>query len=168
MIRFIQTAVRMIFAATLIAASPAWPAPQRGTGDLGLIIERASGSVLIFSTGQHRVIGRVEGLGDLSHASAVFSPDQRFGYIFGRDGGLSKVDMLEAKIDKRVMRLGQVGVDGVHDLLCSVRAGDGEHAGVHLADQVAFGTCYIAFFFSTQTAGNDDAAIGGQGFTNRV
>lgn len=106
MIRFIKAAVCMIFAAALIAAIPAWSAQQRGTGDLGLIIERATGSALIFSSGEHRIIGRVEGLGDLSHASAVFSPDQRFSYIFGRDGGLSKVDMLEAKIDKRIMQAG--------------------------------------------------------------
>jgi hypothetical protein len=72
------------------------------------------------------------------------------------------------QINKRVVRLGQVGVDGVHHLLRSVRASDGEHAGVHLADQIAFGAGDITLFFSTQAAGDDDAAIGGQGFANRV
>ena len=72
------------------------------------------------------------------------------------------------QIDKRVMRLGQMGVDGVHDLLRGVRAGDGEHAGVHLADQIAFGAGDVSLFFGTQAAGDDDAAIGGEGFTNRV
>ena len=66
------------------------------------------------------------------------------------------------------MRLRQVGVDGVHDLLRGMRAGDGEHAGVHLADQIAFSAGDIALFFGTQAAGDDDAAIGGQGFANRV
>ncbi|MBO6519600.1 MAG: protein nirF [Rhodospirillales bacterium] len=78
----------------------------RGTGDLGLIIERASGSVVIIETTGQTKLGRVEGLGDLSHASAVFSRDGRFAYIFGRDGGLTKVDLLRAEIAARVIQSG--------------------------------------------------------------
>ncbi len=82
-------------------------APQlRGTGDLGIIVERATGSLLIVDTSQRRTITRVEGLGDLSHASAVFSPDARFAYVFGRDGGLTKVDLLTASIVKRTLQAG--------------------------------------------------------------
>ena len=66
----------------------------RGTGDLGLVIERASGSIQIIETTTNSSLGRVEGLGDLSHASAVYSRDEQFAYIFGRDGGLTKVDIL--------------------------------------------------------------------------
>jgi protein NirF len=36
----------------------------------------------------------------------VFSRDQRFAYIFGRDGGLTKVDLLTAAIAGRVMQAG--------------------------------------------------------------
>jgi protein NirF len=49
---------------------------------------------------------RIEGLGDLSHASAVFSRDARFAYLFGRDGGLSKIDLLCGKLVKRIMQAG--------------------------------------------------------------
>ncbi|OZG72973.1 protein nirF [Hahella sp. CCB-MM4] len=77
-----------------------------GTGDLGLIIERTSGSVLIVNTTHPEVLQRVEGLGDLSHASVVYSRDQRFGYVFGRDGGLTKVDLLQGKIAKRIVQAG--------------------------------------------------------------
>ena len=45
----------------------------RGTGDLGIVIERVKGSVLVVDTTAVTILGRVEGLGDLSHASAVFS-----------------------------------------------------------------------------------------------
>ena len=72
------------------------------------------------------------------------------------------------QVDKRVVRLGQVSVDGVHHLLRGVRTGDGEHAGVHLADQIAFGAGDITLFFGAQTACDDDAAIGGQSFANGV
>ncbi|HEY6898022.1 MAG TPA: cytochrome D1 domain-containing protein [Rhodocyclaceae bacterium] len=78
----------------------------RGSGDLGVIIERASGSVQIVDTTQRALLARVQGLGDLSHASIVFSRDQRYAYVFGRDGGLSKVDLLTAKLVKRISQAG--------------------------------------------------------------
>lgn len=78
----------------------------RGTGDLGVIIERADGSVLIVETSNEAILGRVEGLGDLSHASIVFSRDERYAYVFGRDGGLTKIDLLTATIARRIMQSG--------------------------------------------------------------
>jgi len=78
----------------------------RGTGDLGLFIERASSSIQIIETSGNTSIGRIEGLGDLSHASAVYSRDARFAYIFGRDGGLTKVDILNATITQRKLQSG--------------------------------------------------------------
>ena len=78
----------------------------RGTGDLGLVVERASGSVMLVETTQRTALGRIGGLGDLSHASIVFSRDGRFGYVFGRDGGLTKVDLLEGRIARRVIQAG--------------------------------------------------------------
>jgi len=78
----------------------------RGTGDLGLIIERASGKVTLVDTSSRQPYARIDGLGDLSHASAVYSRDGRYAFVFGRDGGLTKIDMLEAKVVKRVMQSG--------------------------------------------------------------
>ncbi|RLJ62758.1 cytochrome D1 domain-containing protein [Sulfurisoma sediminicola] len=78
----------------------------RGTGDLGVVVERASGRIAIVDTTAKSIIASVHGLGDLSHASVVFSRDGRYAYVFGRDGGLSKVDLLLARIDKRVMQAG--------------------------------------------------------------
>jgi protein NirF len=78
----------------------------RGTGDLGIIIERAVGSLKVVDTTNRSELFRVEGLGDLSHASAVYSRDERYAYIFGRDGGLTKVDILCGRIVKRVIQGG--------------------------------------------------------------
>ncbi len=78
----------------------------RGTGDLGVIIERADGSVQIVEHSTHTQLGHIKELGDLSHASVVFSRDERYAYIFGRDGGLSKIDILKNKIVKRVLQSG--------------------------------------------------------------
>lgn len=80
--------------------------PLRGTGDLGLVIERADSSALIVNTTTRERLARIEGMGDLSHASVVYSRDERYAYVFGRDGGLSKVDMLKANIAARVIQAG--------------------------------------------------------------
>ena len=78
----------------------------RGTGDLGVVIERATGSVSIVETTNATALSRVNGLGDLSHASIVYSRDERYAYVFGRDGGLTKIDILKSKITKRIIQSG--------------------------------------------------------------
>ncbi len=102
--------LRAGLAAPLAAALPgrasAMPMPMRGTGDLGIVIERATGSVLVIDTTQMDILGRIGGLGDLSHASAVFSRDERYAYVFGRDGGLTMLDLLEMKIARRIIQGG--------------------------------------------------------------
>lgn len=105
----------------MIKASPGWFAvlfalcvtamgeaagDLRGTGDLGVVIERAAGQIKIISTSERATLATVPGLGDLSHASVVFSRDGRYAFVFGRDGGLTKVDLLGARIVKRVMQSG--------------------------------------------------------------
>jgi protein NirF len=81
-------------------------ATPRGTGDLGVIIERAAGSVQVVETTTRTRLARITGLGDLSHASLVYSRDARHAYVFGRDGGLTKIDLLRGRIDKRIVQAG--------------------------------------------------------------
>ena len=95
-----------VVASFLSACAAVSKAPLRGTGDLGVIIERADGSVLIVEHSNGTILARVNGLGDLSHASVVFSRDARYAYVFGRDGGLTRIDILEARIDKRIIQSG--------------------------------------------------------------
>ncbi|HEY0634382.1 MAG TPA: cytochrome D1 domain-containing protein [Gammaproteobacteria bacterium] len=95
-----------LFIALLLAAVLGGCASQRGTGDLGVVVERARGSVQIIETTRHTAITRVEGLGDLSHASLAYSRDERYAYIFGRDGGLSRIDLLTGKITHRIIQAG--------------------------------------------------------------
>ena len=78
----------------------------RGTGDLGVVIERATGQLLVVEHTTDSRLAEIDGLGDLSHASVVFSRDERFAYVFGRDGGLTRVDLLEARISKRILQAG--------------------------------------------------------------
>ncbi len=81
-------------------------AELKGTGDLGIVIERAIGQVKLINTSKRIDISSIEGLGDLSHASTVFSRDARYAFVFGRDGGLTKIDLLTSKISKRIIQAG--------------------------------------------------------------
>jgi protein NirF len=98
--------VSLLLSAATYAADVSGTGPLRGTGDLGIAVERAKGSLQWLDTSRKTKLGRIEGLGDLSHASAVFSRDERYAFVFGRDGGLTKVDMLTGQIAKRVMQAG--------------------------------------------------------------
>jgi len=100
--------MKILLAVTLALALLAGCAQQqlRGTGDLGVVIERAAGRVVVVDTSARARLGSVDGLGDLSHASVVFSRDGRYAYVFGRDGGITKVDVLTQRIDRRVVQAG--------------------------------------------------------------
>lgn len=82
-------------------------APEyRATGDLGVVIERANGEIQIINAAERRVLAAVGGLGDLSHASVVYSKDEKYAYVFGRDGGLTQINMLTQAIENRVVQSG--------------------------------------------------------------
>jgi protein NirF len=92
--------------AASIAISGCAGVQPRGTGDLGVVIERDAGRVQVVSTTAGASLGSVSGLGDLTHASVVYARDGRYAFVFGRDGGLTKVDLLLRKIERRVMQAG--------------------------------------------------------------
>ena len=100
----------------LSACSSVPPVAVRGTGDLGVVIERADGKVKVIETTGRSVLATVDGLGDLSHASVVFSRDGRYAFVFGRDGGLTKVDLLARRIVGRKVQAGNaIGGSISHD-----------------------------------------------------
>lgn len=88
------------------ATLPPPESPLMGTGDLGLVVERATGAVLLVNTTHRSVLARIGGLGDLSHASLVFSRDGRHAYVFGRDGALTRIDLLTRRITAREQQAG--------------------------------------------------------------
>lgn len=147
---------RMLLAFLFVLPALARAGELRGTGSLGLAIERAAGSVLIVDTMARRTIGRVEGLGDLSHASAVFSPDQRYGYVFGRDGGLTKVDLLTASIAKRVVQAGNAIGGAISDDGTLIAVSNYEPGGVRV------------FAADTLDPVADIAAIGSNGKSSKT
>jgi len=121
-------------AALLLLAAPVLADESRGTGDLGLIVEREAGSLLVVDRGERAALGRIEGLGDLSHASLVYSPDERFAYVFGRDGGLTKVDLLTKAITARTVQAGNSIGGAISDDGKLVAVSNYEPGGVKVFD----------------------------------
>ena len=129
-----MTRLAALLLCTLLAGPAAATPTLRATGDLGVIIERATGSVLIVDQSEHAAIGRIEGLGDLSHASLVFSPDERFAFVFGRDGGLTKIDLLTQSIVKRVLQAGNSIGGAISDDGQLVAVANYEPGGIRVFD----------------------------------
>ncbi len=123
-----------IIAAGLIWATGALADEIRATGDLGLIVERETGSLLLVDQSERAAISRIEGLGDLSHASLVYSPDQRFAYVFGRDGGLTKVDIVTQSIAARIIQAGNSIGGAISDDGRLVAVSNYEPGGVRVFD----------------------------------
>ncbi|SDI96647.1 cytochrome D1 domain-containing protein [Billgrantia gudaonensis] len=140
----ISASLKTLFAAAGLALLTATPAVAetsgddapvlRGTGDLGVVIERATGSVALVDTTEKSVLEHVDGFGDLSHASVKFSRDARHAFVFGRDGGLTRLDLLTGEIDGRIIQSGNsiggaISQDGRY-----VAVGNYEPGGVKVFD----------------------------------
>lgn len=123
----------LAFALVTLLALPAQAAPT-ATGDLGLVVERATGSLLLIDQSERTALARIEGLGDLSHATLVYSPDERFAYVFGRDGGLTKVDIVTRQIAKRVVQSGNAIGGAISDDGTLVAVSNYEPGGVRIFD----------------------------------
>jgi len=116
-------------------ATPLWAGDDlTATGDLGLVIERATGSLLLVDRSDRAAVGRIEGLGDLSHASLTYSPDERFAYVFGRDGGLTKVDILTRAVVARTVQAGNSIGGAISDDGKLVAVSNYEPGGVKVFD----------------------------------
>ncbi|MCC6777771.1 MAG: protein nirF [Hyphomicrobiales bacterium] len=124
----------LAFLLALLSGAAVAATELRGTGDLGIVIERADGAVVVVDTSRRIAIGRIEGLGDLSHASAVFSRDQRYAYLFARDGGLSKIDLLTGRVAARVVQAGNAIGGAISDDGTLVAVSNYEPGGVRVFD----------------------------------
>jgi protein NirF len=82
------------------------PPGAGGSGDLGVVVERSRGALALVNTSRRELLCEIGGLGDLSHASVVFTRDGATAYVFGRDGALTKVNLLTRRIEKRLMQAG--------------------------------------------------------------
>ena len=68
------------------------------------------------------------------------------------------------QVDEGIVRLRRVLVHRIHHLLRGMRAGDGQHLGMHLPHQVAA----VVAGLRAQAAGDDDLAVAGQRLADGV
>ena len=80
-----------------LPGAPAW-----GTGAIVVVVEREAGSVLIIDSSRHVLLGRVEGLGNLTHGTVKFSRDGRYAYVIGREALISKIDLYTLRVVRQV------------------------------------------------------------------
>ncbi len=80
---------------TALAAS----AEPGGIGSRVFVVERASESLAIYDYVARKLLPtRITGLGNLRHATMIFSPDLRYGYLATRSGQVSRIDL--AKLER--------------------------------------------------------------------
>ncbi len=127
----------MALATAALAASARPPAPAAtdvpppgwGTAALVVVVEREHGSVLVIDASRHVLLGRVEGLGNLVHATVKFSPDARYAYVLGREAVVSKIDLLALRVVRQVKAGawsvgGAITADGRHLVLSNYAPGE--------------------------------------------
>lgn len=113
MVKGYRIAIMIFFLFTFSErAALAEDVPHYGTASLMLIVERESGSIIVIDSTEHRFLGRITGLGNLTHGTIKFSLDGRYAYVIGRDASVSKIDLLTLKVIKRV-KGGEDSVGGV-------------------------------------------------------
>lgn len=95
-----------VAAAILLGGCAGVPPATNGTGDLGLVVGRANGTLTLVDTSARQALAAIDGLGDLSHASIVYARDGGHAFVFGRDGALTKVSLLTRRIEARVLQAG--------------------------------------------------------------
>jgi len=81
-------------AAALVASVVAASAESGGIGSRVFVVERSSGSLAVYDFIARKLLPtRISGLGDLHHATMIFSPDLRYGYLATRSGQVSRIDL---------------------------------------------------------------------------
>ncbi|MBW1882364.1 MAG: protein nirF [Deltaproteobacteria bacterium] len=78
----------------LVSIALAATASAGGIGSRVFVVERESGSLAVYDFVERKLLPeRIEGLGNLRHATMIFSPDLKFGYLATRNGQVSRIDL---------------------------------------------------------------------------
>jgi protein NirF len=68
--------------------------PAPAIGSRVFVVERAEGALAVYDYQRRELLEqRIEGLGNMRHATMVFSPDLRYGFLATRNGKVSRIDL---------------------------------------------------------------------------
>ncbi len=74
-------------------------AAAQGIGSRVFVVERSSESLAVYDLATRELLpNRISGLGDLRHATMIFSPDLRYAYLATRSGQVSQIDLQKLEL----------------------------------------------------------------------
>jgi protein NirF len=77
----------------------ALPAAAEGIGSRVFVVERESESLAVYDFMERKLLPkRITGLGNLRHATMIFTPDLRYGFLATRSGKVSRVDLEKLEV----------------------------------------------------------------------
>jgi len=77
----------------------ALPAAAEGIGSRVFVVERASESLAVYDFMERKLLPkRITGLGNLRHATMIFTPDLRYGFLATRSGKVSRIDLEKLEV----------------------------------------------------------------------
>lgn len=89
--RYAQTMLLLALAGVLAHADAVRSA---GLGSRVFVVERATGSLAVYDLAERRLLPRrIEGLGNLRHATMIFTPDLRHAFLATRNGKVTRIDL---------------------------------------------------------------------------
>ncbi len=94
-------ALALIVAAALVLA--AGPALASGVGSRVYVVERATGSLAVYDLSTNTLLpDRITGLGNLRHATMIFTPDLHWGFLATRNGQVTRINLETSKAEGKV------------------------------------------------------------------
>jgi len=99
----LPAALALAFALACARGPSAPNGPTGGVGSRVFVVERASESLAVYDLVERRLLPeRITGLGDLRHATMIFTPDLRHGFLATRSGQVSRIDLQTLRRDGQV------------------------------------------------------------------
>lgn len=93
----------LLFVLATLSCRQVRPAPEGTLGTRVLVVERSSGSLAVYDWSERKLLpNRIEGLGDLQHATMTFGPDLRWGFLATRGGRLVRIDLNTLEVSGEV------------------------------------------------------------------
>lgn len=71
-------------------------------GSRVFVVERETSSLSVVDIHEGKIVGKIQLSGNMRHATMVFSPDLRYGYVATRNGMLSQIDLYSLQKVKEV------------------------------------------------------------------
>lgn len=99
----VRRLILLLCALLVLSCRAPTPEVQGTLGTRVLVVERSSGALAVYDWSDRKLLpNRIEGLGDLQHATMTFGPDLRWGFLATRGGRLVRIDLNTLRVSGEV------------------------------------------------------------------